>query len=76
MTNECTHKDQELIFEQYDGFPCLVEVRCEDCGEDVIDMYSEHERAEMERDERSFQFDEQYESAKEAWLDSLREAAE
>lgn len=72
----CTHKDQELIFEEHDGWPCLVEVRCEDCGKDVIENYSEHERAEMERDERSFQFDEQYESAKDAWLESMREAAE
>lgn len=76
MKNNCAHKDHELFFEEYDGWPCLVEVRCEDCGADVTYQYSEHERAEMERDERSFQFDAQYESAKDAWLESMRESAE
>ncbi len=76
MTTACGHLDQELIFEQHDGFPCLVEVRCENCGADVIENYTEKERAEIERDERSYQYDEQYESAKEAWLESLRESSE
>lgn len=73
---KCQHKDHELIFEEHHGYPCLVEVRCEDCNANLIDTYTEKERAEIERDELSYQYDEQYESAKEAWLESLREAAE
>jgi hypothetical protein len=73
MKEDCTHDEQELIFEEHDGWPCLVEVRCEACNADVIEMYSEHERAEMERDERSYQFDEAWQSAKDYRLDQMRE---
>jgi hypothetical protein len=76
VKKDCTHDEQELVFEEHDGWPCLVEVICEACNANVIEMYSEKEISEMERDERSYQFDAQYESAKDAWLEHLRENAE
>ena len=66
---DCDHDEQELVFEEIDGWPCLVEVICEACNANVIELYSPQEIEDMERDERSFQADAYYDSLRDAELE-------
>ncbi len=73
---DCNHDEQELVFEEIDGWPCLVEVICESCNADVIELYSPEQIEEVERDERSFQADAYYDSLRDAELERMREQSE